>query len=101
MSGKFAGRRGFADLLHRVEYFFDPRDPLHDEPFAAAYAAKIILEARGLVEGYSFWTFSDIFDENYFPSVPFQGGLHSSNLHGIAKPVYRAFELLHRLGTEI
>ncbi len=79
----------------------NPRDPLHDEPFAAAYAAKIILEARGLVEGYSFWTFSDIFDENYFPSVPFQGGFGLLNLHGIAKPVYRAFELLHRLGTEI
>jgi xylan 1,4-beta-xylosidase len=78
----------------------NPRDPLHDEPFAAAYAAKIILEARGLVEGYSFWTFSDIFNENYFPSVPFQGGFGLLNLHGIAKPIYRAFELLHRLGTE-
>ena len=79
----------------------NPRDALHDEPFAATYAAKIILEARGLVEGYSFWTFSDIFNENYFPSVPFQGGFGLLNLHGIAKPIYRAFELLHRLGTEM
>ena len=79
----------------------NPRDALHDEPFAAAYAAKIILEARGLVQGYSFWTFSDIFNENYFPSVPFQGGFGLLNLQGIAKPIYRAFELLHRLGTEI
>ncbi len=78
----------------------DPRDPLHDEPFAAAYIVKIIMEAEGLVEGYSFWTFSDIFNENYFPSVPFQGGFGLLNLHGIAKPAYRAFELLHGLGTE-
>jgi len=28
----------------------------------------------GLVEAYGFWTFSDIFEENYFPSVPFHGG---------------------------
>jgi xylan 1,4-beta-xylosidase len=48
----------------------NPRDALHDEPFAAAYAAKIVLEARGNVQGYSYWTFSDIFNENYFPSVP-------------------------------
>jgi xylan 1,4-beta-xylosidase len=78
----------------------DPRDALHDEPFAATYAMKIILEAQGLVEGYSFWTFSDIFNENYFPSVPFQGGFGLLNIHGIAKPIYRAFEMLHRLGTE-
>jgi xylan 1,4-beta-xylosidase len=79
----------------------NPRDPLHDEPFTAAYAAKIVMEASGLVEGYSFWTFSDIFAENYFPSVPFQGGFGLLNIHGIAKPVYRAFELLHRLGNEL
>jgi xylan 1,4-beta-xylosidase len=78
----------------------NPRDPLHDEPFSAAYATKIIMEAQGLIQGYSFWTFSDIFNENYFPSVPFQGGFGLLNLHGIAKPTYRAFALLHHLGTE-
>ena len=49
----------------------NPRDPLHDESYAAAFAITTILEARGLAEAYSFWTFSDIFEENYFPSVPF------------------------------
>ena len=78
----------------------NPRDPLHDEPYAAAFVVKTIMEAQGLVESYSFWTFSDIFAENYFPSVPFHGGFGLLNLHGIAKPIYRAFELLHRLGSE-
>jgi xylan 1,4-beta-xylosidase len=78
----------------------NPRDPLHDEPFAAAFATRIVMEAQGLVQGYSFWTFSDIFSENYFPSVPFHGGFGLLNLHGIAKPAYRAFQLLHRLGFE-
>ncbi len=78
----------------------NPRDPLHDEPYAAAFVTKTILEMNGLVEGYSFWTFSDIFEENYFPSLPFHGGFGLLNLHGIPKPAYRAFELLHRLGTE-
>ena len=79
----------------------NPRDALHDEPYAAAFCAKTILEANGLVEGYSFWTFSDIFEENYFPSEPFQGGFGLLNIHGIPKPVYRAFEILHELGTEL
>ena len=78
----------------------NPRDPMHDEPFAAAFITRIIMEARGLVQGYSYWTFSDIFNENYFPSVPFQGGFGLLALRGIAKPAYRAFQLLHRVGFE-
>ena len=78
----------------------NPRDPRHDEPYAAAFVAKTALEASDLVQGYSFWTFTDIFEENYFPSVPFHGGFGLLNLHGIAKPTYRAFELLHKLGNE-
>ena len=58
------------------------------------------MEASDLTEGYSFWTFTDVFEENYFPSLPFHGGFGLLNLHGIAKPVYRAFELLHGLGHE-
>lgn len=32
--------------------------------------------------------------------LPFHGGFGLMNLHGIPKPAYRAFELLHQLGTE-
>ena len=78
----------------------NPRDPLHDDPYAAAFIVRTVLEAKGLVQGYSYWTFSDIFEENYFPSVPFHGGFGLLNIHGIAKPAYRAFELLHGIGTE-
>ena len=79
----------------------NPRDPLHDEPYAAAFIVKTIMEANGLVEAYSWWTFSDIFEENYFPSVPFHGGFGLLNIHGIAKPSYRAYQLLHGLGTQL
>jgi xylan 1,4-beta-xylosidase len=79
----------------------NPRDPMHDEPYAAAFIIKTIMEANGLVQGYSYWTFSDIFEENYLPSVPFHGGFGLLNIHGIAKPAYRAFELLRALGTEM
>jgi xylan 1,4-beta-xylosidase len=78
----------------------NPRYPPQDEPYAAAFAVKTVLEAAGLVDCYSFWTFSDIFEENYFPSVPFHGGFGLLNVHGVPKPTYRAFELLHRLGAE-
>ncbi|HLJ93401.1 MAG TPA: cellulase family glycosylhydrolase [Gemmataceae bacterium] len=98
------------DVFHRARgrpvYYTEwnassnPRFPPQDEPYAAAFAIKTVLEMQGLVECYSFWTFTDLFEENYFPSVPFHGGFGLLNLHGIAKPTYRAFELLHRLGNE-
>jgi xylan 1,4-beta-xylosidase len=88
--------------LHYTEWnsSSDSRDPLHDEPYAAAFVAKTALEAVGLVDGYAFWGVSDIFAEDYFPSVPFHGGFGLLNVHGIPKPTYRAFELLHALGSE-
>lgn len=78
----------------------NPRDARHDQPYAAAFIAKTVLETNGLVEGYSFWTFTDIFEENYFPSLPFHGGFGLLNPYGIPKPAYRAYQLLHELGTE-
>lgn len=78
----------------------NPFDTLHDEPYAAAYVTKTNMEAVGLVQGYSYWTFSDLFEENYFSSVPFHGGFGLLTIHGIAKPSYRAYQLLHRLGIE-
>ena len=79
----------------------NPRDYMHDDPYAAAFIVKTVLEQNGLVQGYSYWTFSDIFEENYFPSVPFQGGFGLLNIHGIAKASYRAYQLLHGLGSEL
>jgi xylan 1,4-beta-xylosidase len=79
----------------------NPFDDLHDESYAASFIVKTIMEARGQVEGYSYWTFSDIFDENYFSSRPFHGGFGLMNIYGIPKPAYRAFELLHRLGHHL
>ena len=78
----------------------NPRDPLHDESYAATVIIKTMMEARGLVKGYSYWTFSDIFEENYMPACAFQGGFGLLTMQGVAKPAYRAFELLHRLGVE-
>jgi xylan 1,4-beta-xylosidase len=74
---------------------------MHDDPYAAAFIVKTVLEANGTVQGYSYWTFSDVFEENYFPSAPFHGGFGLLNIHGIAKPAYRAFQLLHGLGTQM
>jgi len=95
-------RRNAGDLpLYYTEWnsSSNPFDPLHDQAYAAAFVVKSVMDVAGVVDAYSFWTFSDIFEENYFSSTPFHGGFGLLNVHGVAKPTYRAFQLLHRLGT--
>jgi xylan 1,4-beta-xylosidase len=77
----------------------NPRDPFHDGSFAAAFAARVAMSVDDVVDGYSYWTFSDIFEENYFPSVPYHGGFGMMNLYGVPKPIYRGFEMLRALGS--
>jgi xylan 1,4-beta-xylosidase len=78
----------------------NPFFEFHDEPYAAAFLFKNMLDVADLVHCYSWWTFSDIFEENYFSSKPFHGGFGLLTIHGIPKPSYRAMQLLHVLGNE-
>lgn len=78
----------------------NPRDPLHDGAAGAALATRIVMSVDDVVDAYSYWTFSDIFEENYFPSVPFHGGFGLINLHGIRKPTFHAFAMVAKLGRE-
>jgi xylan 1,4-beta-xylosidase len=98
-----ARRRARGKPLYYTEWntSADSRDPLHDESYAAAFIVKTLLDGHGIADVYSFWTFSDLFEESYFSSVPFHGGFGLLTIHGIAKPSYRAFELLHAVGTEL
>jgi xylan 1,4-beta-xylosidase len=45
-------------------------------------------------------TFSDVFEEGGFLSDPFHEGFGMMTIHGVAKPVYRAYQLLHRTGKD-
>jgi len=48
----------------------------------------------------SFWTFSDVFEENGPKKEPFDGGFGLVAMGGIKRPSYAAFQLLHNLGTQ-
>jgi xylan 1,4-beta-xylosidase len=72
-----------------------------DGPFGASFLTKTIMDNVGLVEGYSYWTFTDIFEESGMPAREFHGGYGLMTLHGVPKAPYRAFELLHKLGDRL
>jgi xylan 1,4-beta-xylosidase len=69
-----------------------------DGPFGSSFIAKTVMDGIGLVKGYSYWTFTDIFEEEGMPSAEFHGGYGLLTLHGIPKATYRVFEVLHTLG---
>jgi xylan 1,4-beta-xylosidase len=72
---------------------------LHDTPFASAFLISQIPKLNKFVEMFSYWTFSDIFEEWPFKSAPFQSGFGLQTIYGVPKPAFRAYELLHRAGN--
>jgi len=73
---------------------------LHDNIYAASMVVKTIPDIAGLVEVWSFWTFTDIFEEGGFLSTPFHQGFGINTIINVPKPAYRAFELLHATGDK-
>lgn len=69
-----------------------------DTSYQAAMITQTIAYNEGLVEGYSFWTVSDIFEEMGMKPGPFKNEFGIQTNHGIAKPSYRVFETLHQAG---
>jgi xylan 1,4-beta-xylosidase len=48
----------------------------------------------------SYWTFSDVFEEQGVVKTPFYGGFGLLAEDGIPKPAFNAFKILHRLGEQ-
>jgi xylan 1,4-beta-xylosidase len=48
----------------------------------------------------SYWTFSDVFEEQGVVQTPFYGGFGLLAEDGIPKPAFYAFKLLHHLGEQ-
>lgn len=76
------------------------RDVYHDMPYASAFVVKTLADNQGLADIYSYFAFTDIFEEMQTASAPFHGCFGLLNIHGVPKPNYRAFQILHELGTE-
>ena len=74
-------------------------DEAHDLPYSAALVAKTIIDNIGMAECYSFWTFTDIFEEGGQLPGEFHGGFGLQTVHGIPKATYRTFQLMHQLGN--
>jgi len=69
-----------------------------DAPYMGPWLADTIEQCAGMVDVMSYWSFSDVFDEQGVVRKPFYGGFGLIAERGIPKPAYNAFLLLHKLG---
>jgi xylan 1,4-beta-xylosidase len=76
---------------------YTPRDSVHDSYISAPYILTKLKACEGLVQGMSYWTYTDLFEEPGPPTAPFQGGFGLLNPEGIRKPAYFAYKYLHAL----
>jgi xylan 1,4-beta-xylosidase len=76
---------------------YTPRDAVHDSYISAPYILSKLKACRGLAQGMSYWTYSDLFEEPGPPSSSFHGGFGLLNREGIRKPAFFAYKYLHAL----
>ncbi|NYF77820.1 GH39 family glycosyl hydrolase [Granulicella arctica] len=76
---------------------YTPRDVIHDSYVSAPYILSKLKGSEGLVQGMSYWTYTDLFEEPGPPTAAFQGGFGLLNRDGIRKPAFFAYKYLHAL----
>ena len=81
----------------------------YDSAYSAAFVARVLPQlaatragtgaagAAGAPDTLSWWAVSDVFEETGMDRTPFHNGYGLLTVDGVAKPVYRAFELLRGL----
>ena len=69
-----------------------------DTVFMGPWLADTIRQCDGLTDMMSYWTFSDVFEEQGVVKRPFYGGFGMVAEDGIPKPSFNAFLMLHHLG---
>ena len=74
--------------------------PITDTIYMGPWMADTIRQCDGMTDMMSYWTFSDVFEEQGPVKQPFYGGYGLIAAGGIPKPAFDAFEVLHELGDE-
>ena len=71
-----------------------------DSAYMGPWLANLIRQADGLANEVSYWTFSDVFEEQGVASTPFYGGFGLITPGSIPKTAFNTFKLLHLLGDQ-
>ena len=89
--------------VHITEFnsSYRPDNPVHDTAFHAAYLAPVLAAGGDLVDSFSYWTFSDMFEEVGVPTALFHGGFGLLTHRQIKKPTYHLYAFMARMGDQV
>jgi xylan 1,4-beta-xylosidase len=88
--------------IHWTEYNASYKNEVDvtDSAFMGPWLANTIRQCDGLATTMSYWTFSDVFEEQGVIKKPFYGGYGLIAEGGVPKAAFEAFAMLHRLGEQ-
>lgn len=85
-------------ILSEFNASYSNQPEVTDSIYMGPWIADTISKCDGKVTAMSYWSFSDVFEEQGVVKTPFYGGFGLVAEDGIPKPSYDAFMLLHELG---
>jgi xylan 1,4-beta-xylosidase len=88
--------------IHWTEYNASYKNEVDvtDSAFMGPWLANTIRQCDALATTMSYWTFSDVFEEQGVIKKPFYGGYGLIAEGGVPKAAFEAFAMLHRLGEQ-
>ncbi|MFF4590716.1 xylan 1,4-beta-xylosidase [Streptomyces sp. NPDC001388] len=89
--------------VHITEFnsSYRPDNPVHDTAFHAAYLAPVLAGGGELADSFSYWTFSDMFEEAGVPTALFHGGFGLLTHRQVRKPAYHLYAFMARMGPDL
>lgn len=79
---------------------FMTQPKITDSVYMGPWLANMVSHCDGMTDMMSYWTFSDVFEEQGVVKQPFYGGYGLIAERGIPKPAFNAYALLHQLGDK-
>ena len=95
-----SARPGIPLIWSEFNATYMTQQDITDSIFMGPWIADTISRCDGMTEMMSYWSFSDVFEEQGVVKTPFYGGYGLVAERGIPKPAFDAFKILHELGDE-
>lgn len=100
--GDICHEAGIPLIITEWSSSYSNTDPIHDHYFNAIYVLRAVKRSEGHADMFSYWTYTDIFEENSPLCAPFTGCFGLMSMQSVPKPTYNAYTFLNALGdTEL
>lgn len=96
----FPEYKGMPMYITEFNTSYNPFCPIHDTNLNAAICCALLARLGDVADGYSYWTFGDVFEEQGIPTRPFHGGFGMMANGLIPKPTLWAFSFFAGLDGE-